>query len=503
MKKQIHPNAARKSVWRNFYRKYNTIVTQQKQTFGIIKRGLEELHDQVSSEVQVVIRSLYYLFKRGYHDSFEDKLKTSVYTERRALKRIKEHGFSIQHRIDNFGERSDAPKVSDIVDFFSYTMAITTPSSDDRSIRIGERPSHDKKQIRLDPTIEENDSIKQDEMSSDDSSDIYLYYSSCSDDSMEETRNSDTDFIPSRQLSVPTDTVVNGRQLEVLLDSIRDGSILHREADELQHILIANSFTFFTTHRISPIPLSQLIDDFLFFFPTSSLTKTRCYSYLKGCVTQSDNRTDMCGHCVLMNQLNALPAEKKAEFKTTLDLLHMHKEDAATQRAQHIADLTNLRDGECVLLGDFKENIAIPFGKVEVGDNFYTQSPITCLSFIGVKKTKGWTHKISQYQPELHTHLFRFEQFQYSLRFEVEDSEIQSASTSSSTESKRWGTEIKLETKQVDAKTKRSYAPIFTENKLGKEASLAATTLQERYQAVKPLTILFTAKVNKKVEGPI
>ncbi|KAK2964202.1 hypothetical protein BLNAU_733 [Blattamonas nauphoetae] len=53
----------------------------------------------------------------------------------------------------------------------------------------------------------------------------------------------------------------------------------------------------------------------------------------------------------------------------------MHKEDTTTQRSHHISDLSQLKDGECVLLGDFKENLSIPFWKVEVGENFSAQNP--------------------------------------------------------------------------------------------------------------------------------
>ncbi|KAK2950292.1 hypothetical protein BLNAU_14784 [Blattamonas nauphoetae] len=92
--------------------------------------------------------------------------------------------------------------------------------------------------IKRDETSsEDNGYIPEEHNPSDDASDSYLYYSCSSDDLVDlNQKKKDPDFVPSRRIAQPFHTIVDKTQLEHLLKSIRDGSILERGRDEMQLI---------------------------------------------------------------------------------------------------------------------------------------------------------------------------------------------------------------------------------------------------------------------------
>jgi hypothetical protein len=62
-------------------------------------------------------------------------------------------------------------------------------------------------------------------------------------------------------------------------------------------------------------------------------------------------------------------------------LYHVHQQVAQFQREHYDTSRKQLKDGQALILMDFKENLKLGSGPVEVGQDFYQKTQVTCLGF--------------------------------------------------------------------------------------------------------------------------
>jgi hypothetical protein len=77
------------------------------------------------------------------------------------------------------------------------------------------------------------------------------------------------------------------------------------------------------------------------------------------------------------NQANLTEAES-----AFVDVWQEHIQLAQNQREEVHRQILAVHPGEVIMVVDFKENLRLPFSRNAVGQDFYTQSPVTLLSFV-------------------------------------------------------------------------------------------------------------------------
>jgi hypothetical protein len=118
-------------------------------------------------------------------------------------------------------------------------------------------------------------------------------------------------------------------------------------------------------------------------------------------------RTDVCEHCVIGNtaakqlqRLETVPEPERSaaqrgeveRLRGVAEITNLHRALAARQRASFRSQCENLGENEAVLLFDFKENIKLGGGPIEVGQNFYSREQISMFTICVIYNENGRRH---------------------------------------------------------------------------------------------------------------
>ena len=93
-------------------------------------------------------------------------------------------------------------------------------------------------------------------------------------------------------------------------------------------------------------------------------------------------KTDMCGICVLGKRLvnvNRLSEEGKTELKRNSEIYQSHLKIVENQKYMFNRIKNNLKEYDCILILDFKENFRLNYEKIETGFDHFNKRQVSCL----------------------------------------------------------------------------------------------------------------------------
>ena len=108
-------------------------------------------------------------------------------------------------------------------------------------------------------------------------------------------------------------------------------------------------------------------------------------------VSLGKRKTDMCSLCESGKGLSAqLQKRQKANHleeisektKQNLELFNFHRELKKTQNLEFKKQTENCKSGEAIIVMDFKENLRIGVGPVEIGKQFFQKTQVTVLGYV-------------------------------------------------------------------------------------------------------------------------
>jgi hypothetical protein len=76
-----------------------------------------------------------------------------------------------------------------------------------------------------------------------------------------------------------------------------------------------------------------------------------------------------------------------------LEKLIAHSKNVEMKKSEYNQQKYNLRDGECLCVFDFKENLSLTMVADEFGHDFYNRFPISVLTFVCFIKKNGYLYK--------------------------------------------------------------------------------------------------------------
>jgi hypothetical protein len=95
-------------------------------------------------------------------------------------------------------------------------------------------------------------------------------------------------------------------------------------------------------------------------------------------------RTDLCDYCLAFKKWkdNTDLTNATAEEKLQLSSYEEHEKTVAEQRKTFNSSISQVPDGECVIVADFAEKIRLPIKLETCSNDFYHYQTISCLTFV-------------------------------------------------------------------------------------------------------------------------
>ena len=118
--------------------------------------------------------------------------------------------------------------------------------------------------------------------------------------------------------------------------------------------------------------------------PEINLSRTKFYKSCPKNFQYIKKKTDMCDVCI-----NGKKLEKKKETKNEkYGYYKQHLDLNKRQKSNFKNKISALKEKECIVIMDFKENFKIGGGPVESSQTFYNKSQVSCLGFCIIYKEK-------------------------------------------------------------------------------------------------------------------
>jgi hypothetical protein len=196
--------------------------------------------------------------------------------------------------------------------------------------------------------------------------------------------------------------VIKTAQTHPFLELVRSG--IYETDRQYYATAFRGDYQFLTADRFIYTSKQYLYRVLMRLFPFLPLSEKNFYRKTV-LLKEAKNRTDLCPVCFLHHKLDVRrkicvaqtkpPTPLEVEFE---QLQPKHLQRAHHQREAMERDIKAVKQNECCMIVDFKENLRLPIARDTVQQDFFNQDPVTILTFVvyaGGTKVSSQPHVVT------------------------------------------------------------------------------------------------------------